>query len=191
MKVLLDENIDVRFRDSFKETSLEVFTVKYMGWSGVKNGQLLQLMKEHEFGVFICVDKNLPYQQNQDDLPVTIIVLDVFRNVLASLAPYTSLILETTDNNPPKKVIILKIQIQAIMPAAKDTIQIDPEILGGEPVFRGTRVAIQTLFDHLETSSLEEFLAGYPSVSRQQAGAVIELAGNLVNTLVRQSEGVA
>ncbi len=77
------------------------------------------------------------------------------------------------------------------MPAAKDTVQIDPEILGGEPVFRDTRVAIQTLFDHLETSSLEEFLAGYPSVSRQQAEAVIELAGSLVNTIVRQYEGAA
>ncbi len=109
MKVLLDENIDVRFRDSFKENSLEVFTVKYMGWSGVKNAQLLQLMKEHEFDVLICVDKNLPYQRNQDNLPVTIIIPDIFRNVLASLSPYTSLILETIENNPPKKVIILKI----------------------------------------------------------------------------------
>jgi uncharacterized protein (DUF433 family) len=55
-------------------------------------------------------------------------------------------------------------------------IAIDPEILGGVPVFKGTRVAIKTLFDHLEESSLEEFLAGYPSVSRDQAEAVIELA---------------
>jgi uncharacterized protein (DUF433 family) len=77
------------------------------------------------------------------------------------------------------------------MTVAKEVIQADPEILGGKPVFRGTRVAIQTLFDYLETSSLEDFLAGYPSVSRQQAEAVIELAGNLVNTLVRQYEGAA
>ena len=77
------------------------------------------------------------------------------------------------------------------MSAVRETIQIDPEILGGKPVFRGTRVAIQTLFDYLETSSLEDFLAGYPSVSRQQAEAVIELAGSLVNTIVRQYEGAA
>jgi len=41
-------------------------------------------------------------------------------------------------------------------------------------VFRGTRVAIQTLFDHLESSSLDDFLEGFPSVSREQAEAVIE-----------------
>jgi uncharacterized protein (DUF433 family) len=43
-------------------------------------------------------------------------------------------------------------------------------------VFKGTRVAVKTLFDHLEDSSLEEFLNGFPTVSRQQAEAVIEHA---------------
>jgi len=63
-----------------------------------------------------------------------------------------------------------------------NVIEINKEILGGTPVFRGTRVAIQTLFDHLETSSLEEFLAGFPSVSREQAEAVIELAGQVITS---------
>ncbi len=57
-------------------------------------------------------------------------------------------------------------------------ITIDREIAAGVPVFKGTRVAIKTLFDHLEESSLEEFLLGYPSVSREQAEAVIELAAS-------------
>ena len=61
-------------------------------------------------------------------------------------------------------------------------IEINGDILGGTPVFQGTRVAIQTLFDHLETSSLEEFLTGFPSVSRQQAEAVIELAGKVITS---------
>jgi len=55
-------------------------------------------------------------------------------------------------------------------------ITIDHDIAAGVPVFKGTRVTIKTLFDHLEESSLEEFLRGYPSVSREQAEAVIELA---------------
>jgi uncharacterized protein (DUF433 family) len=55
-------------------------------------------------------------------------------------------------------------------------ITIDREIAAGVPVFKGTRVTIKTLFDYLEESSLEEFLLGYPSVSREQAEAVIELA---------------
>lgn len=53
---------------------------------------------------------------------------------------------------------------------------IDKETAGGVPVFKGTRVAVKTLFDYLEESSLEEFLKGFPSVSREQAEAVIELA---------------
>lgn len=57
-------------------------------------------------------------------------------------------------------------------------ITIDREIAAGVPVFKGTRVAIKTLFDYLEESSLEEFLLGYPSVSREQAEAVIELAAS-------------
>ncbi len=53
---------------------------------------------------------------------------------------------------------------------------IDKDIAGGVPVFKGTRVAVKTLFDHLEESSLEEFLDGFPTVSREQAEAVIEQA---------------
>jgi uncharacterized protein (DUF433 family) len=55
-------------------------------------------------------------------------------------------------------------------------ITIDKETAGGVPVFKGTRVAVKTLFDYLEESSLEEFLNGFPSVSRAQAEAVIQLA---------------
>ena len=53
----------------------------------------------------------------------------------------------------------------------------DPEILGGTPVFVGTRVPVKSLFDHLEAGdSLDEFLLDFPSVSREQAVAALELA---------------
>ena len=55
-------------------------------------------------------------------------------------------------------------------------IVVDKDIVGGEPVFAGTRVTIKTLFDCLEESSLEEFLQGHPSVEKEKAEAVIELA---------------
>ena len=51
----------------------------------------------------------------------------------------------------------------------------DPKILGGEPVFVGTRVPIQSLFDHLEAGdSIEQFLEGFPSVKREQVIALLE-----------------
>ena len=55
-------------------------------------------------------------------------------------------------------------------------ITVDKEIAAGVPVFKGTRVTVKTLFDYLEDSSLQEFLEGFPSVSREQAEAVIEQA---------------
>ena len=56
-------------------------------------------------------------------------------------------------------------------------ITIDPEIHSGTPVFRGTRVPIKTLFDHLEAGdALEVFLDDFPSVSRELAVAVLEEA---------------
>lgn len=60
---------------------------------------------------------------------------------------------------------------------AEDVIEVDPEKLGGMPVFAGTRVPIQNLFDCLEGGeSLEEFLDQFPTVEREQAQAVIELS---------------
>jgi uncharacterized protein (DUF433 family) len=57
----------------------------------------------------------------------------------------------------------------------------NPEILGGMPVFRGTRVPIQNLFDYLEGGeSLEEFLEGFPTVSREAALDALEEAKHLL-----------
>jgi uncharacterized protein (DUF433 family) len=54
-------------------------------------------------------------------------------------------------------------------------ITVDPEILGGVPVFKGTRVPIMTLFEYLENDySLEEFLECFPSVTRDFARQVLE-----------------
>jgi uncharacterized protein (DUF433 family) len=53
----------------------------------------------------------------------------------------------------------------------------NPDVLGGTPVFRGTRVPIQTLFDYLKGGeSLEDFLEGFPTVSREVAVAALEEA---------------
>jgi len=59
----------------------------------------------------------------------------------------------------------------------------DPDILGGTPVFAGTRVPVQTLLDYLEAGdSLNEFLDHFPSVSREHAVATLELAKEMLIT---------
>lgn len=60
-------------------------------------------------------------------------------------------------------------------------ISINPEVLSGMPVFHGTRVPIKNLFDYLETgNTLEKFLEEFPSVSREQAISLMELAENIL-----------
>lgn len=60
-------------------------------------------------------------------------------------------------------------------------VQSDPDILGGTPVFVGTRVPVRSLFDYLESGdSLDEFLRQFPSVKRGQAIAALELARDTV-----------
>ena len=59
-----------------------------------------------------------------------------------------------------------------------DILHSDPEILGGTPVFTGTRVQVQSLFDHFEGGqSIDDFLEGFPSVRREQVIALLEKSG--------------
>lgn len=56
-------------------------------------------------------------------------------------------------------------------------ISASPEIMGGTPVFAGTRVPVQTLFDYLKAGeSIDDFLDGFPTVTREQVIALLEEA---------------
>jgi uncharacterized protein (DUF433 family) len=60
-----------------------------------------------------------------------------------------------------------------------------PEIMGGTPVFRGTRVPIQTLFDYLKAGeSIDDFLEGFPTVTRTQVITLLEEIGQEIVSLV-------
>lgn len=59
--------------------------------------------------------------------------------------------------------------------STSELVTIDPDILGGTPVFKGTRVPVKSLFDYLERDySLEEFLECFPSVTREMACQVLD-----------------
>jgi uncharacterized protein (DUF433 family) len=74
------------------------------------------------------------------------------------------------------------------MRKASTIVHIDPEILGGTPVFVGTRVPVRILFEHLAAGdSVNTFLDAFPSVRREQAVAVLELAEDLVTDRARSS----
>ena len=71
---------------------------------------------------------------------------------------------------------------------ASTIIHADPEILGGTPVFVGTRVPVRILFEYLAAGdSVETFVDAFPSVRREQAIAVLGLAEDLVTDRARSS----
>lgn len=107
MKVLLDENIDVRFKKEFAHSDHEVYTVRDMSWNGLKNGELIRQMTEAGFDILVAVDKNLPYQQNQDKLTISIFVLDVMKNVLPNLKPFAPKLLEIWEKPVAKGMFVI------------------------------------------------------------------------------------
>lgn len=61
-------------------------------------------------------------------------------------------------------------------------INVDQEIMGGTPVFAGTRVPVQTFFDYIESGeTVEEFLDGFPSVHREQVTGLLELTKRMLS----------
>ena len=82
MRIFLDECVDWRLsRDLIGH---DVKTARQMGWTAVKNGELLALASAH-FDVFVTVDQNLSFQQNLASLPIAIIVLEARTSRLVDL----------------------------------------------------------------------------------------------------------
>jgi uncharacterized protein (DUF433 family) len=74
------------------------------------------------------------------------------------------------------------------MPTKPAVVHVDPDILSGTPVFVGTRVPLQSLFDYLEGGdTLDEFLRQFPSVTRERAIAALELARDTLLTNARSA----
>jgi uncharacterized protein (DUF433 family) len=64
-----------------------------------------------------------------------------------------------------------------------EIITIDNDILGGQPVFKGTRIPVESLFDHIEAGvPLDEFLEEFPTVSKDQAIALLTIANKLLTS---------
>jgi len=73
-----------------------------------------------------------------------------------------------------------------------NSINIDHDILGGTPVFSGTRVPIKTLFDYIESGeTIEEFLENFPSVSKDQTIDVLETAKKFISNENFLNENIA
>jgi hypothetical protein len=105
MKVLLDESVDVHFRDHLPGHS--VFTVTYMRWKGLKNGALISHADKDSFEVLITTDQSISKQQNRATLPIGIIVMVAASNDIADLQPLVPKVLLALNRIQKGQVIVV------------------------------------------------------------------------------------
>ena len=83
MKLLLDENLPKRLK--LESSEHEIYTVYDKGWSGKKNGELMQLLIAENFDALFTFDKNLQYQQNFQKYSLPVLVLNATDNTYNTL----------------------------------------------------------------------------------------------------------
>ena len=98
MRILLDENFPVDFAGKFEDQ--DVVTVHGLGWSGIRNGELLR--RAHKIcDVFVTLDRSLEFQQNIKALPFGVVILHSVSNRMADLTPHVDSILKAAREVAP------------------------------------------------------------------------------------------
>lgn len=106
MKVFLDECIDWRLSRDI--VGHEIKTARQMGWTTIKNGELLGLAAA-QFDVFVTVDRNLAFQQSIVTLNIAVIVLRAKSNRLGDLKPLVPSLLTALGAAKPGRVVVVGI----------------------------------------------------------------------------------
>ena len=102
MRVLLDECVPKRVRSELPDHAVR--TVVEMGWSGIKNGQLLQRAAT-EFDCFLTVDRNLQFQQHVEALPVAVLVINSANNKFEAILPHMQAVRDRLVIIQPKQLV--------------------------------------------------------------------------------------
>ena len=103
MKLLLDENLPHQMR--LELPGHEVFTVAYMGWSGIHNGDLLNAAEANGFDALISNDRGLQYQHDLDNLPVAVVVMLVPKNTIEAIRPIYPALLTVLAGLQPRQFV--------------------------------------------------------------------------------------
>jgi hypothetical protein len=106
MRVLLDECVPKRFRDDLSPHVVR--TVPDMGWTGIKNGQLLQLASS-QFDCFLTVDRNLQFQQDVGNLPLAVLVIEARDNRVETLRSILPGVIEALATIVPGELRIVSV----------------------------------------------------------------------------------
>ena len=108
MKILLDESLPRKLKNDFGKDH-EVWTVRDKGWLSKKNGELLKLMINDGFELFVTADQNLQYQQKVEKLPLTIAVLRGSDNRLSTLQNLIPLLFKRINEGSLPNVIEISV----------------------------------------------------------------------------------
>lgn len=104
MRLLLDEMMDQRLSSHFTSGGHQCSTVKEAGLNGLLNGELLDAADVREFDVLITTDKNIQHQNNLTGKRISLLIIRVFRNKLASVLPHVPEALRAINSLMPGEV---------------------------------------------------------------------------------------
>jgi predicted nuclease of predicted toxin-antitoxin system len=103
MKLLLDENMPHKLR--LHLPGHEVSTSAYMGWAGIRNGDLLNRAAAANFDAILTLDAGLEYEQNLTNLPCSVLIIRAESNAFEHIHPHLPAILIALQNLPPKSLL--------------------------------------------------------------------------------------
>jgi predicted nuclease of predicted toxin-antitoxin system len=102
MKVLLDENLPHELRNELPGHAC--FTVAYMGWAGLENGELLSSAAAAGFDAMVTKDSKLQYEQNLVSLPIAVVILHATSNDMDDIRPLLPALLVALTRLPPRQI---------------------------------------------------------------------------------------
>ncbi|HEY1629196.1 MAG TPA: DUF5615 family PIN-like protein, partial [Tepidisphaeraceae bacterium] len=105
MKVLLDENLPLDLRHFLADH--QAYTVAFMKWKGLRNGQLMQQAAKEAFDVLVTRDAGIEHQQNLTNLPIAVVVLPAHAKKLEDLLPLIPSLLRAISQVAPKTLLKL------------------------------------------------------------------------------------
>jgi len=107
MKLLLDENLPHRLYKDFPAEH-PAYSAKFMGWEGLKNGELLSKMIEENFDALVTWDHNIEFQQNFKNYPVTVFCFHTPDSKYETLKPLVSKIISAINHGTKSGVVSIE-----------------------------------------------------------------------------------
>lgn len=102
MKLLLDENLPHQLRHEIP--GQDCFTVAYMGWGGLENGELLSRAEADGFDALLTMDSGLQFEQNLKDLPIAVVMIRAASNDIDDIRPLLPALLKALTTLKPNQI---------------------------------------------------------------------------------------